>query len=200
MHGKGIFIAIYGPDGVGKSKQVSLLEERFRESGMMCRSIRYPIYDVKPTGPRLEGILHKGREKLGNEEEMQALFAQNRKDFEPTLKSWLGSGVSVVAENYKGTGIVWGTVRGVSMEKMEEINKDMIEPDVAIVLDGPRHGEPPFEGHPYSGEDEDEWYRARKMYLTMADKCGWVRVGADAPMLTVASRIWAVVKPVLAMR
>lgn len=195
MRGKGVLIAVYGPDGVGKHKQGDLLENNLMGVGISAKRLRYPVYDVQPTGPRLDNILHKHREKLP-EEEMQALFAQNRADFEPTLKSWLDSGAVVIAENYKGTGLVWGVVRGLDEGKMVELNKHFVEPDVAIVLDGPRWEDRP--DHPYG--EEDEWYKVRQMYLTMADKYGWVKVDANASILTVASRIWAVVKPVVVMR
>jgi thymidylate kinase len=106
----------------------------------------------------------------------------------------------VLAEDYKGTGIVWGVTRGLPIAKMEEMNMDFIEPDISILIDGPRRLDlRPGEGHIYQ-QDEDEWYRARKVYLQMADKYGWVRVGGDAPILTVADRIWAVIRPVLAER
>ena len=195
MSGKGLLIAVYGPDGVGKSRQAGLLEERLREQQVIAKRIRYPVYDLKPTGPRLDEILHHRRERL-EEEEMQKLFAQNRRDFDPTLRSWIDSGVTVVAENYKGTGIVWGTLRGISVDKMEKMNGGFLDSDVGILLDGPKREE--MEGHPYG--DDEEWYKARKVYLQMADKYGWVRVGADAPVLTVANRVWAVVRPVLAAR
>ena len=77
---------------------------------------------------------------------------------------------------------------------MEEINRDNLDPDVAVMIDGPKREE--LAGHPYG--DDEEWYAVRKIYLQMADKFGWVRIDADAPILTVANRIWAVVKPVLA--
>ena len=106
----------------------------------------------------------------------------------------------MLAEDYKGTGIVWGMTRGITVEKMEEMNKDFLEPDVSILIDGPRRLDlRPGEGHIYN-TDEEEWYRARKVYLQMADKYGWVRVGGDAPMITVGGRIWTVVKLALAMR
>lgn len=195
---KGLFIAIYGPDGMGKGRQLELLEERLKEKKILTKSFRYPVYDLVPSGKELDDILHKRKSRLP-EEEMQKLFAKNRKEFEPTLKSWLDSGITVVAENYKGTGMVWGTVRGLSVEQMEEINKDTLNPDIAIYLDGPKR-EDMMPGHPYgvdTAEGEEEWYRVRKAYLAMADRYGWVRVGGDAPMLTVANRIWAIVKPVI---
>jgi thymidylate kinase len=194
MNGKrGLFIVIYGPSGVGKTKQLDLLQEKLKAAGVNFRRVDYPDYKLGEAGPTLEKILW-GRLPRVPEEEMQMLFAQNRRDFEPTLKSWLDSGVTVLAEDYKGTGMVWGLTRGVSMAKMEEINKEFLEPDVSIMIDGPRRVDlREGEGHNYN-TDEDEWYRARKMYLQMADKYGWVRVGGDAPILTVADRIWAVVR------
>ncbi len=198
MNGKkGLFIVIYGPSGVGKSKQMGLLEEQMKQLGITYKRLEYPIYEVGEAGKKLKRLIWK-QDPQPSEEQMQELFAKNREDFEPTLKSWLESGVNVLAENYKGTGMVWGVTRGVPPEKMEEINRASLEPDVSIVIDGPRRQDlRPGEGHIYN-TDEEEWYRARKVYVQMADKYGWVRVGGDAPIITVAGRIWTVVKLALA--
>jgi hypothetical protein len=83
---------------------------------------------------------------------------------------------------------------------MEEINDKFLDPDVSILIDGPRRLDlRPGEGHIYN-TDEDEWYKARKTYLQMADRYGWIRVGGDAPILTVAGRIWTVVKLAITTR
>lgn len=196
---KGLFVVVYGPSGVGKSKELELLEEKLTSLKMPVKRVEYPLYDLEPTGPILKKIVW-GMADRPPEDELQALFVQNRRDFEPTIKSWLDSGITVLAEDYKGTGMVWGVVRGVLPEKMEEMNRDFLEPDVSILIDGPRRLDlRPGEGHIYN-TDEEEWYRARKVYLQMADKYGWVRVGADAPILTVAGRVWSVIRPVLAER
>lgn len=190
---------LYGPSGVGKTKQLDLLEEKMRGMGTPVRRVEYPIYDQGQSGPELKRMLWGHKQKL-SELEMQKLFAENRQEFEPTLCSWLDSGVSVLAEDYKGTGMVWGLTRGMTTEQVEELNRDFIEPDVSILIDGPRRLDlRAGEGHIYQ-QDEDEWYRARKNYLQMADKHGWVRVGRDAPILTVAGRIWTVVQLALAMK
>ena len=197
--GKGLFIVLYGPSGVGKTKQLELLEDRLRKEGVAFKRVEYPVYDLSEAGPKLKRILWR-RERAMPEEQMQQLFAKNRQDFEPTLSGWLKSGVTVLAEDYKGTGMVWGVTRGLTMQRMEEINKDFREPDVSILIDGPRRLDlRSGEGHIYQ-TDEEEWYRARKNYLAMADKYGWIRVGGDAPILTVADRIWTVVKLALAMK
>ena len=154
--GRGLFIVLYGPEGVGKKSQAGILEEKLRGVGGLCRRVRYPVYTAGESGKKLNTLLHHKKDLLP-EEEMQKLFAKNRAEFETTLTSWLNSGVTVIGENYKGTGMVWGSVRGITPEKMEEKNN-------------------------------------------MADKYGWVRVGGDAPVLVVANRIWAVVRPVVGMR
>ena len=196
---KGLFVVLYGPSGVGKTKQLDLLEERLRREGIVNKRVEYPIYDLAEAGPTLKKILWR-QKAAPAEEQMQELFAQNRRDFEPTLRTWLDSGVTVLAEDYKGTGIVWGSVRGVDPKRVEEINDGFEDPDVSILIDGPRRLDlRPGEGHIYQ-QNEDEWYRARKMYLGMAYKYGWIRVGADAPILTVAGRIWTVVRLALAMK
>jgi len=182
---------------VGKSKQLEILDDTLHRMGISCRRIKYPIYNLEPSGSELDRILHRGHGSL-SEERMQELFAQNRRDFQKTLNSWLDAGVCVLAEDYKGTGVAWGMVRGMSLEKMEELNSDQINPDLAILLDGPKRVERLQEEHPY--DDEDEWYRLRRVYLQLADRYGWIRVGADAPILTVAGRIFAVVKPVVTVK
>ncbi len=192
-------MVLYGPSGVGKTKQLDLLEERLRNEGVSVKRVEYPIYDLGEAGPKLKKILWRGQ-MAPDEEEMQELFVRNRKEFEPTLRAWLNSGVTVLAEDYKGTGIVWGMVRGMPLSKVEEMNKDFADPDVSILIDGPRRLDlREGEGHIYN-TDEDEWYRARKVYLQMADKYGWIRVGGDAPILTVAGRIWTVVKLAMATK
>ncbi len=195
MNKKGLFVVLYGPEGVGKSKQAKLLEEKLVEMGRLVRTVRFPVYDNE-SGRKLDDLIH-GKSKPLPEEQMQELFAKNRAEFEPTLKSWLANGVTVIGENYKGTGLAWGGVRGIAMERMEEMNEDSLEPDIAIYIDGPKRGDSYAPDHPYG--DEDEWYRLRQAYLTLADKHGWIRVQADEPNVVVANRIWAIVRPVVVL-
>lgn len=198
-NGNGLFIVLYGPSGVGKSKQLQLLENRFSQMQIATKTVEYPLVDLEPVGPKIKKIVW-GMDERPSEEEMQEMFSQNRRDFEPTLKSWLSSGMVVLAENYKGTGMVWGVTRGIGVEKMEKINEGFLDPDISILIDGPRRLDlRPGEGTIYD-VDEDEWYKARKVYLQMADKYGWIRVGGDAPILTVDTRIWSIIRPVIDLR
>jgi thymidylate kinase len=197
--GRGLLVAFYGPSGVGKSKQIDLLGEKLKTERMHFKKVVYPIFELGESGTRLKKIIYK-KERPLPEEEMQKLFTQNRMEFEPTLKKWLDSGVTVLVKDYVGTGIVWGVTRGMMLDQIEEINRDYTPAEVSILIDGPRRLDlRPGEGHIYQ-DDEDEWYRARKVYLSMADRYGWIRIDGDAPILTVANRIWTVVKLALTLK
>src|SRR5258706_9361795 len=105
--GKGIFIVLYGPSGVGKTKQLELLGEKLTHERIQHKRILYPMLDFGESGKKLKKILWRKERNLP-EEEMQKLFTENRMEFEPTLNSWLNSGITVLAEDYVGTGIIWG--------------------------------------------------------------------------------------------
>jgi thymidylate kinase len=198
MGNRGLLIAFYGPSGVGKSRQIDLLGEKLKTERMPFKKVIFPIFELGESGAKLKRLVYK-KERPLPEEEIQKLFTENRLEFEPTMRKWLDSGVTVLVKDYVGTGIVWGVTRGMLPERIEEINKDYTQADVSVLIDGPRRLDlRPGEGHIYQ-DDEDEWYRARKVYLQMADKYGWIVVDGDAPILTVANRIWTLVKLALTM-
>lgn len=60
MQGK--FIAIYGINNIGKSTQTSLLVQKLVSKGIRVEYIKYPIYDLDPTGKMLNEIL-RGKQK-----------------------------------------------------------------------------------------------------------------------------------------
>jgi thymidylate kinase len=170
-----------------------VLFRSLKQERVQFKKILYPMLDLGESGKKLKRILWR-KDRMMPEEEMQKLFTENRMEFEPTLKSWLDAGITVLAEDYVGTGIIWGLARGMELARIKEINKEWTRPEVSIVLDGPRRLDlRPGEGHIYQN-DETEWYKVRDVYMDIADKFGWVIVDADAPILTVAARIWAVVK------
>jgi thymidylate kinase len=135
---KGVFITIYGVNNIGKSTHARLLLEHLRSAGYDTAYLKYPIYDLEPTGPQINRILRsEGKQKI-TEKELQTLFAQNRRDYEPQLRGMLKEGKIVLAEDYTGTGLAWGTAKGLSPEFMEELNKGLLKEDLAILITGKR--------------------------------------------------------------
>ena len=58
----GKFIAVYGINNIGKSTQTSLLVQKLVRAGIPVEYVKYPIYNLDPTGKMLNEIL-RGKEK-----------------------------------------------------------------------------------------------------------------------------------------
>lgn len=187
---RGKFIVIYGANNLGKSAQVELLTERLRNTGKQVEILKYPIYSLEPTGPRINAALREGLQITP--EELQKEFAQNRRDFEPTLVGMLQDGKWGVAEDYKATGIAWGVTYDVPLEVMEEINSGLLDEDLAMLLDGERFGSGIERIHRH--ERGALWEQAREVHRDLAKRYGWEVIDANQPMEKVTNEIWQLVE------
>lgn len=184
---RGNFIVLYGSNNIGKSEQVKQLANAFVDKELEFLKIKYPIYNLQPTGPKINKLLRTSS-KI-SELELQKVFAQNRRDFQPILENILDSGVHVLAEDYTGTGLAWGLTRDCSIEELEDINKDLLVPDLAILIDGKRFFTKVEEGHRNEGSSQDTWERNRKMHQFLAKRYGWSIVNANQKIEEVHSDI-----------
>lgn len=178
MNEQGKFIVIYGINNIGKSTQVRMLVESLRQRGREAESLKYPIYDLAPTGPRLNSILREGAEPGIIEIELQRVFAQNRRDYEPRLREKLEKGIWVVAEDYTGSGIAWGWTKGASLEELEKINTGLLKEDVPILLDGERFLHAKENNHIHEQQDALTTL-CRQRHLELAKRYGWKVVDAN---------------------
>ena len=131
---KGAFITLYGINNIGKSTHAKMLVERLVQEGYDAVYLKYPIYDLEPTGPRINAILRSEGNQEISEKDLQMLFKENRRDFEPQLREMISMGKIVVAEDYTQTGIAWGTAKGLEEIWMEDLNLGLLEEDFAILL------------------------------------------------------------------
>lgn len=182
---------LYGANNLGKSEQTERLKEKLTFLGIPLVSLKYPIYELDPTGYQLNQILRYGNLWNASPEETQRIFAQNRRDFEPTLTKILNSGQWVVAEDYKGTGFAWGLTLGVSMEKLLKFNKGLLPEDLAICLDGERFSSGIERGHLY--EESDQWELNRMVHQEIANHWGWEVVDSNQTREQVEADIWGIV-------
>lgn len=176
----GRFIVIYGSNNLGKSTQLDLLEKVYVEAGLPYTRIKYPIYD-SPTGQIINRILrpNENEEKLEiSEEEFQALYAEDRRQFEPLLRELLKNG-DVIAEDYVGTGLAWGLTKGVRREFLDQVNDGLLKPDVEIMLDGYRFGGGVERRHRHEDVESGIWERSREIHLGLATELGWKVINAN---------------------
>src|SRR3989344_4805024 len=115
---KGLLIALYGINNIGKSTQAGMLVDRFEKEGLLAVHKKYPFYDLHPTGPILNAYLREGN------------------PYKLTPREFLEKGIHVVAEDYTGTGIAWGMGAGVNKNFLIHINTHLCKEDIAILLDG----------------------------------------------------------------
>ena len=188
-----MFITLYGINNIGKSTQALRLVERLKAEGFDAVYVKFPVYDVEPTGVYLNQFLRSGGAQEISEEELQMWFAMNRFQFEPTLREWLKDGKVVVAEDYTGTGIAWGMVKGASKEWLESLNRPLIKEDLAVLLDGERFVHATEEGHIH--ETNEEFMKlARQIHLDLGEAYGWVKIPVQPTKDETEALVWEVVK------
>lgn len=184
-----MFITIYGINNIGKTYHAKRLASRLQKLGKKAVYIKYPIYTQKPTGPLLNRILRShGKQKI-KEEELQLWFVLNRYQFELKLKRMLREGKIVIAEDYIGTGIAWGTAKGASQRELENMNKFLVQPDVAILLEGMRKLHAREKKHLHERDDLLA-AKCQKIYRKLARKYSWKVIQVDADRDMTAARIW----------
>lgn len=173
---RGKFVVVYGMNNLGKSTLLAGLLEHLEEHEVPVSYLKYPIYDL-PSGRRVNVYLREGNPEGLTAIQAQDIFAQNRRDYEPQLTDRLQNGEWIIAEDYTGTGIAWGVTYGVPLEALEEINRELLEPDLAILLDGERFTSGIEKNHRHEGSGF--WEVGRKVHLQMAERYGWNLVSAN---------------------
>ena len=186
---KGKLIVIYGTNNLGKSTQAKLLIERLKKQGFDVEYLKYPIYDLKPTGPKLNEILRSGKPQEMSEIELQEIYAQNRRDFQPTLQKMLSQRKIVLAECYIGTGIAWGLTKGADLAILESQNKNLTKEDIAILLDGKPFTQAKEVNHLHETKD-DLMKKCRQNFLFLAKRYGYNIIDANQAIDDISKQIW----------
>jgi dTMP kinase len=174
---RGKFIVIYGMNNIGKSTQAKKVVDYLKEKGLQVEYLKYPVYDT-PTGHEINTILRSDAKQELSEEEFQSLYYENRKEFQPNLLKKLEQGITIVSEDYTGTGLVWGSVKGASLDWLKKLNEDLLVEDLAILLDGERFLQGKEEKHLHEAND-DFMRAARVKHLELAREFDWKVVPAN---------------------
>jgi len=185
----GKLIVFYGINNLGKSTQARLLVEKLKEQGYKSEYIKYPIYDLEPSGRMLNDYLRNGNPLTLNAKEVQAIYALNRTQYQDELKKKLAEGINVVAEDYTGTGIAWGLGAGVGENYLKEINSHLIKEDLAILFDGERFRQAIEEGHKHENNN-DLINKVRWSHLKLKEENGWIKTDANLKIEEIRGIIW----------
>src|SRR6056300_681839 len=166
-----MFVTIYGINNIGKTTQVELLKENLEKKGLKVFNLKYPIYDIDPSGSFLHSVL-RSRQQTISEAELQMWFALNRYQFQDKLQHLLATYDIVLAEDYTYTAVAWGSCKGLEQEWIESINAKLIKSDLQILLHGERSLETVEKGHIHENQHDLASKVADKL-MHLADKQGW---------------------------
>jgi thymidylate kinase len=215
--------------------------QRLLSAGIRAEYVKYPIYDLDPTGKQLNEIL-RGKQKstvqtlidffpgtkvkrpgmprragaqsaifrtkeIGkrelkqrvSEEELQMWYSLNRYQFDPILRRKLAQGISVVAEDYTGTGLAWGSAKGADLGWLESVNKYLMKPDLELLMDGQRFLAGKEKVHLHESSDRLIG-KAQTAFQKLAKKYGWEVVNANQSVQAVSDTLWNKILPLFPRR
>ncbi|MDF2379001.1 MAG: hypothetical protein P1V18_02130 [Candidatus Gracilibacteria bacterium] len=186
-----MLIALYGINNIGKSTQVNHLKERLESGGFSVKVLKFPIYDLEPTGPQINSFLRDPDAPQISGESFQMLYIQNRLDFEPQLIKYLKEYDVVLAEDYIGTGIAWGMTQGVPYQWLQGRNMQYPQKkaNLEILMDGERFLAGKENQHRNEG-DQAAMDQTRKNFQWLASRYKWPVVNANQDEESVTNDIW----------
>ncbi len=142
MNGKnGCFITFEGPEGAGKSTQVSLLQQALTSRGIECLLTREP--GGTPLAEQLRNIVkyHDGDELMTAETELLLFAASRAQHVRNLIQPAVDAGKVVLCDRfYDSTTAYQGYARNLDLEFIQHLNRFAIagcKPDLTILLDLP---------------------------------------------------------------
>ncbi|MDR0651081.1 MAG: hypothetical protein LBG59_06955 [Candidatus Peribacteria bacterium] len=179
MTTQGKLIVLYGINRLGKTTQAKKLVQWLQNQKISAEYLKYPVYDLSPWGPECLAYLKQGNPKHLTPEQFQMRAAFNRAGHQEYLENLLARGIWVVAEDYSGTGIAWGTAHGVDSAFLAAINEPLLKEDIAFFFDGDPFREATEPSHLHEQNDVLT-AKARKIHQNLAQKYGWIPINANA--------------------
>jgi dTMP kinase len=207
---RGKYIVIEGPEGVGKTTQVSILGGRLREAGLPVRILREPDSQSDITARTIRHLTQDKRYPMNTKTEVLLYNAARSQSLGVVQKSIENGIYCVVDRNYLTTLAVQYYGRG-DITDYEAITKIIsfavggIEPDLTVILDAPadvlksrlssREG-----GERFDNLSEDFLERVRAGYLWEAKERHLPVLFGTGSTDEVADNIWNLVTPILKIR
>ncbi len=192
----GKLIVFYGINNLGKSTQAKLLVERLKANGYQAEYLKYPIYDLAPSGQMLNDYLRNANPYGLHSREAQIMYAMNRTQYQADLIAKLKAGINVIAEDYKGTGIAWGLGAGVDEKFLKEVNSHLISEDLVFLFDGERFRQAIENNHKHEN-DEDLMTKVRWAHLKLREEYGWWKINANLAIEEIHEEIWVTTRNLL---
>lgn len=196
----GCFIVFEGPDGSGKTKQMSLLAHHLRENGFTVRETREP--GGTPLGDEIRRLLLSLHDvSIDGLAEMFLLAAARAQHVKDIIRPALDAGEIVLCDRFVDSTYAYqGGGRGIPMETLTAVQRIAtggLRPDIHVLLDVPvaiglqRRFAGRDEINRLDRADQDFHERVRTAYQALArdSPADWIVVDAVPSLNTVAHDI-----------
>ena len=190
---KGTFIVLYGVNSTGKSTQKNLLTKRLQNSGHAVTSLKYPLYDIEPSGPMINEYLRRDNPLKLTPREFQIIQVVNRTQYDNELRRLLAEGTHIVAEDYTGTGIAWGMAAGIDKRFLVRLNTHLLREDIGILFNGKQFIDGKEDEHTHE-EDDDLIVRSYSAHRELASDSDWYIIASDKAPNVVHAEVWRIVE------
>lgn len=166
-----------------------MLVHKLITRGIRAEYLKYPIYDLTPSGVVLNNYLRGGNYFNLSPREAQIFYAKNRTQYEKELIKKLEAGINIIAEDYTGTGLAWGIGGGVNEMFLKYINSHLLKEDLAFLFDGERFEHSTEKGHRHE-TDNELINKVRKIHLKLGEQFGWKKINANLTVEEIHERLW----------
>ena len=207
---RGRYIVLEGPEGVGKTTQITELARRLQAAGLPVRVLREPDSQSDLTARALRLLTQDPRYPMNTVTEVLLYNAARSQSLQVIKKSVEQGIICLVDRNYLTTLAIQYYGRG-DVPDYDAINRIIsfavngVEPDLCMVLDAPvavlkerAHGR--GAGERFDNLDPAFLERVRAGYLWEAQQRGLPVVFATESPEQIADKIWALVSDNLAQR
>ena len=134
---KGKFIILDGLDGSGKRTEAKLLVnylfDRDKKNHVFLTREPYNSEHYE----EIRRLLKSGLNPRDNAERLAELFVADRKVHVALIESLISQGINVVSDRYKYSTLAYQQTQGISLQKLIDMHKNILIPDLALIIDVP---------------------------------------------------------------
>ena len=192
----GIFIVIGGIDGCGGTTHSKLLhnwlKRVYRGSNILLTK--------EPSGGKVGVLLREYLKDKNSDAKTDALlFAADRSEHvEKIIKPALDNGKIVISDRYLESSLAYQCSQGLNLDWLLNINKDIINPDLTIILDiEPKESLKRKERLEDKFENINFLKKVREFYIEHAEKRNYIIIKSDRNIDSVQEDIRNEVKKLL---
>ena len=127
MNGK--FIVFEGITGSGKKTHIKSLEEKLKNLGREVTLISFPNFETE--------IARLTKRAQFDPFTLSLIYAADRSQYQERIKGLLEKGHVVISDRYCYSNFAYQSAKGVPLDWLMEIEKNILKPDTVILIDLP---------------------------------------------------------------